>query len=141
MSLFYSKEVKEAVREAIEKERKTAHESRLTLQAELSKESEAKMDRMLKSKDAEKKSAVQAKEEEIKLLNNIIAEKSRIFKRFQRDLDTMEILTCEMSALGTALENLTGGFTGKFHGFKTRVELIKRSVDRKERKYKDMIEK
>jgi hypothetical protein len=44
-----------------------------------------------------------------------------------------------MSTIGTAIENMTSGITRKFHGFKTRVNLITYAVEKKEKKYREMI--
>ena len=79
--------------------------------------------------------------EEYKEIWERMDEKSRVLKKFQNDVDNMNIIASEMSSIGVAIENLTGGLTGRFHGLQTRVMLIKRNVDKKELKYREIIEK
>jgi hypothetical protein len=125
-----SKDVKEAERIVRENERHLAHEDRLSLIKEYDKKVENARREMEREKNME-----------IAQLKSLIKEKSDVYAKFRRDLDNLETLVAEMSALGIAIENLTGGITGKFHGFKTRTELIRLSVVKKERKYQELLER
>lgn len=140
MILFFSRNVKEAIRQTKEEERTIAHSERLALLAEMSVISDRNAKDIIKRKDEEKRIALAEKDEEIKALRAIITEKTSIFNKFRRDVENMEILASEMSSLGISIENITGGLTGKFHGFATRIHLIKKSVDKKENKYRSLIE-
>lgn len=129
MGLFKSTDVKEAERRVREEERAKASAARLEMIREYDKKIEFAMKLVAREKNVE-----------IANLRRLVDAKIDVFKRFKRDVERMDILATEMSALGEAIENLTGGVTRKFHGFKTGIEMIRASVRKKENKYKQILE-
>lgn len=91
--------------------------------------------------EQERKSIMKEKNDELKGLRAQMETERMYFKRFHKDLENMTIIATEMSSLGIAIENMTSGLTRKYHGWKTRLDLICFSVEKKEKKYREMIGK